>query len=1005
MLRFSMKKTSYNPIAFTPLPVTIITSIIYAGLLIALLVVHVVVPSAPRNITPTAGVNLTEAWRDLQTLSNAFHPYNSRRNDQVRDWLLQRLDTILSNNRVVYNSSSSQSNVNVEHGESITLLEPSSAVVFNDMVSNVTCSISLLGTPGLSVYFEGTNIVVYIRGSEDDQNDWWANPDGKPQSKGGVLVNAHYDSVSTGFGATDDGVGVVTILQLIKHFTSSGNQPRKGVVALFNNGEEDFLNGARAFTQHPMSKFVHTFLNLEGAGAGGRATLFRSTDTEITRFYQGSKYPFGTIVSSEGFRSGFVRSQTDYVVFDDVLGLRGLDVAFIEPRARYHTTQDDTRHTNKDSLWHMMSTALSTMESLTQDTSPTFEGKNRDKGKAPSGSGSDAVWFDLFGRVFAVFQLRTLFALSVTLLVVAPLVLIIIGFILFKVDKFYLFSSSKHYHHPDGDGSVQLQGWRGFFRYPAIFALSAAGVIGLAFLITKVNPFIIYSSPYAIWSMMLSAWIFVTWFLSRAADFVRPTAFHRTYALIWMFITGWLVLIAITVLEDRFKTAAGYFMVFYFAAISLATAISFLELFGLNRKSEYANDMDGHDEGTAGSLRSASISSSRLLAPTADEQTQENGDGEETAQEEEPTESTSLLRSGKSTTFANYISPSHGEQPEAEEVLDDTKANKVYGYEQPWSWSLPTWTWLLQFILMAPVATIFVGQIGLLFMSATYQTLADGNSPLALYVLISVFSLLILSPLGPYLHRYTYHIPTFLLCVFTGTLIYNLMAFPFSNNNRLKVYFIQEVNLDTGISEASISGIGHSFLDEIIQSLPSASGQSIRCSPSTRRPGLTQCAWTGLPPRVVPNTHPDVPPSLGYADWLSFNITRQEGKNEARFHLWGRNTRACKVTFNRPISDFSVDGASKDSRFQRVPDEGSKEIRLWSRTWEKPWDMKVEWEAGEGQNDEGSGLDGRIICLWNDENGLGVVPALDEIRHFAPDWVAVSKLGDGLVEGSKTFLV
>jgi Zn-dependent M28 family amino/carboxypeptidase len=181
--------------------------------------------------------------------------------------------------------------------------------------------------------------MVYIRGSEDEEGDWWNEKSletMKTHGKGGVLVNAHYDSVSTGFGATDDGVGVVTVLQLIRYFTTPGNSPKKGVVALLNNGEEDFLNGARAYVVHPLSQFAHTFLNLEGAGAGGRATLFRTTDTEVTRAYRKSSNPYGSVVSGDGFKQGFVRSQTDYVIFEDKLGLRGLDVAFwvIEFQAR-----------------------------------------------------------------------------------------------------------------------------------------------------------------------------------------------------------------------------------------------------------------------------------------------------------------------------------------------------------------------------------------------------------------------------------------------------------------------------------------------------------------------------------------------------------------------------------------------------------------------------------------------------------------------------------------------
>lgn len=74
--------------------------------------------------------------------------------------------------------------------------------------------------------------MVYIRGTSDDDGEWW-NPKyvhtEKAHGKGGVLVNAHYDSVSTGYGATDDGVGVVTVLQLIKYFTTPGNTPKKGM--------------------------------------------------------------------------------------------------------------------------------------------------------------------------------------------------------------------------------------------------------------------------------------------------------------------------------------------------------------------------------------------------------------------------------------------------------------------------------------------------------------------------------------------------------------------------------------------------------------------------------------------------------------------------------------------------------------------------------------------------------------------------------------------------------
>lgn len=986
-----------NPVRFTSLPVTVITTVVYVALIVALLVTHLVVPSVPSD--PVEGIDLVEAWRDLQEISNGFHPYNSRRNDDVRNWLLRRIEDILDSNGV--NHSTEPGN-ELHRGDAAA----PQVVVFNDIISNVTFSSGETQSksgrstkPGTSVYFEGTNIIVYIRGSSDDKGDWWNKPHGRYDGLGGVLVNAHYDSVSTGFGATDDGVGVITVLQLIKYFTTSGHGPKRGTIALLNNGEEDFLNGARAFTQHPTSSFTHTFLNLEGAGAGGRATLFRSTDLEVTRFYQRSPYPFGTVVSGDGFSRGLIRSQTDYVVFNELLGLRGLDVAFMEPRARYHTDQDDARHTSVHSLWHMLSAALATVQGLTADTNFTFNGEGAGKSKVNSGEGSEAVWFDLFGRALAVLRLRTLFALSISMLVVTPIILLAILVALHLFDKLYPFSTSKHHHHPEGDDTVALQGWRGFFRYPVMFVVASASVFGLAFLIAKVNPYIVYSSQYAIWSMMLSAWLFVAWFGFRAIDFVRPSALHRAYSFLWMYIGGWMALVVATVFEQSYKLAGVYFIVFYFCGIFLATLISFAELFALPRKSDYAEIAEKYQSRSTVSPRSRSISSNRLLAPSREEHVQESTDQEETG-DEEPTETTALIRGGRHLTFANYTGTGEdGEPGELEDAVDGQDPRSAYGDEQGWSASMLTWTWLLQFILLAPFVVILVGQIGLLLTSAMHQTGADGNSMLLVYIAIAILSILILLPLAPFLHRFTYHIPTLLLLVLIGTLVYNLIAFPFSANNRLKIRFVQTVDLESGINEVTLSGIGNPYLRDTIRNLPSAAGQDLNCTKDPE--GLAQCSWNGLPPRVVGNAHPNLPPEMGYSDWLSFNVTRTEGKNEARFHIVGRNTRACKITFESPISDFSVDGAGYDRRFQTVSEGGSKEVRLWSRTWEKPWDVNIRWENRDGEG----GLDGRVVCLWSDANESGVIPAFEEIVRFTPDWVAITKLRDGLVEGSKPFMI
>ena len=64
------------------------------------------------------------------------------------------------------------------------------------------------------------------------------------KESGGVLFSAHYDSVSTAPGATDDGMAVATLLQLVQMIAEK--RGRRTAVFNINNGEEDFLNGAHA---------------------------------------------------------------------------------------------------------------------------------------------------------------------------------------------------------------------------------------------------------------------------------------------------------------------------------------------------------------------------------------------------------------------------------------------------------------------------------------------------------------------------------------------------------------------------------------------------------------------------------------------------------------------------------------------------------------------------------------------------------------------------------------
>ncbi|KAK4181481.1 hypothetical protein QBC36DRAFT_306270 [Triangularia setosa] len=1035
-----------NPISFRPGPVTFWTTLIYLALLIPIVIINETVPAAPSvdKQSPIEGVNLTEAWLDLTRITRGYHPYNSKFNEEVRGYLVERVGGILEGNQVAWRLDGDGD----EKDTKVT--------VFDDMTSNCTILMagSIVPTPGspqVAAYFEGTNILVYIRGKRDDEGDWWKGEGFKgarANEKGLTLVNAHYDSVSTGYGATDDGMGVVTCLQVIKYFTHPDHQPERGIVVMLNNGEEDYLYGARALGQHPLNPYIHTFLNLEGAGAGGRANLFRTTDREVTAAYAGTSDPFGTVIASDAFGLGVIRSGTDYSVLYDVYGQRGLDLAFFKPRARYHTNRDDATHTSKASLWHMLSAAIHTTAQLSGDTGDTFVGARPDgaRNKVRNGSPSNGVWFDLFGKGFVHFGLRGMFAWSLTVLVATPLILMLVTYILHKLDKYYFFTSSvSTYDHPDFE-PVLVGGWRGAFRFPFALIVSGALSLAVAFLMRKVNPFIIYSHPYSVIAMMVSLFYFTFWSIMRGANFVRPSALHRGYVNIWLFIIGWATLVAVTVTEDRLKLGAGYPIVFLQTAVCLTTFLTLCELFTLPKTTawgqqvredhearEYYQPQSGNNTRTEPPPPLPPIPHQPSLVPPAtrdsNASTLRQGDGNDSDDEDAavPTERTPLVGGGNATsehfrtTFATTYRRSitalvNGARKYGEE------GDEPFEHEQAWSGRLPSWVWFFQFLILGPFTIILAAQTGLMLVDAVHQTGADGSNLLLPYLIVFIFTVLVLLPLTPVIHRVSHHIPVFLLVVFVGTLIYNLVAFPFSEGSRYKVYFIQQIDLDTADNRVCYNGV-QEYVHRIIAELPSASGRNVTCGES-KRAELVSCCYDGadVAPKLASEAPgEDTPIEEIYKSLVTINATRGEG-NKAQLEISAENTKACFLEFKRPISGFSVQGGSGwDDRFGQFPEGGIKQLKLWHRQRGEKWVVDVEWkDGGEGkeiENENGkrtregelgareSGLEGTVVCAWSDANEAGTIPALDEGLRYSPIWAAITKFAEGLVEGRMAFSV
>jgi hypothetical protein len=570
--------------------------------------------------------------------------------------------------------------------------------------------------------------------------------------------------------------------------------------------------------------------------------------------------------------------------------------------------------------------------------------------------------------------------------------------------------------------------------------------------------------------MMVSLFYFSFWAIMRGANFARPSALHRVYVQIWLFVLGWAMLVAVTVAEDRLRIGAGYMFVFFQSAVFLSVFIALCELFALPKKATWSQRVREDQETRAFSRgrSNGDISPAQLPPPVPHQEstppgtghsntsasapataTRNGHDGDDDDDTEVPTERTPLVGGNAAgeqprTTFATTYRQSISALVSGARRYSDSglASGKPFEHEQAWSGRLPSWTWLLQFLLLGPFTIILTGQIMLMLVDATHQTGADGSSLLLPYLIVFLGTVVLFLPLTPFMHRVTHHIPVFLLLVFAGTLVYNLAAFPFSANNRYKAYFVETLDLDSDSNKVCYGGI-EEYVRDIIAALPSAAGKNLTCAAS-RRQGLVSCCFDGsdTPPHLTTNT--TTSPSKGYRDLITVNATYTTDRDRdadtdvvaARIEIAANNTKACFLEFDSPVSALRVRGGSGwDERFGAWPEQGVTNVRLWHREWDRPWVVDVEWkeyhhdstttaiDGGEEheQEEEGDGelkrregedtgkkkgrLAGHVVCMWSDANVPGTIPALDEALAFVPAWAAVTKLSEGLVEGRKRFEV
>lgn len=176
-------------------------------------------------------------------------------------------------------------------------------------------------------------------------------------SSGAILLMAHYDSVPPSPGAGDDGAGTVSVLETMRQLATSA--PRNDVIALFSDGEELGLLGAKLFARaHPLYAKVDLVLNYEAIGNGGPCVMFETGPGSgglVQLWAESVPHPFGNSLTAVIY--GWMPNDTDLSVLRDD-GRRGLNFAIGGGSGAYHSPHDTPERLEDRSLFHMGAGAL-----------------------------------------------------------------------------------------------------------------------------------------------------------------------------------------------------------------------------------------------------------------------------------------------------------------------------------------------------------------------------------------------------------------------------------------------------------------------------------------------------------------------------------------------------------------------------------------------------------------------------------------------------------------------
>ena len=349
-----------------------------------------------------------------------------------------------------------------------------------------------------------------------------------------LLVTAHYDSVPAGPAASDDGVGVASLLETARAIRTE--HFRNTVRFLITDGEEAGLLGAQAFVADAAQmQGVAAVINVENRGTSGASLLFETSRHNrwlIPVVARALPRPWTNSLLYEAYE--MLPNDTDLTVFK-AAGLAGVNLAAIGRVAHYHTPLDNLANVSP---------------SLVQDHGSHILGLTRALANSDLRQSTDdnAVYFDVLAlKTFWWPQQWTLMICFITLLVLLIAAAVRIrngattaGGITLGILSFFL--------------SIALA---------AIFGVLASWLVSLR-------------QPSAIWAAQPGPSIAAAWLIGIGVSLAIASIFHARAGFDGLFIGHAICWTALSIALAQFLPGASYLVLIPSIAFAVSVALSAL---------------------------------------------------------------------------------------------------------------------------------------------------------------------------------------------------------------------------------------------------------------------------------------------------------------------------------------------------------------------------------------------------------------------------------------------